>query len=83
MYVAHQDSKIERPMEELKGYKRIRLEPGKKTTVVLSLKASDLAYWNVAKGAWDVEADQVSVMIGSSSADIKLKKTLSVQESFP
>lgn len=83
MYVAHQGSKIERPLEELKGYKRIRLEPGKKTTVVLSLKASDLAYWNVAKGAWDVEADQVSVMIGSSSADIKLKKTLSVQESLP
>ncbi len=83
MYVAHQGSKIERPMEELKGYKRIRLEPGKKTTVMLSLKASDLAYWNVAKGAWDVEGDQISVMIGSSSADIKLKKTVSVQESLP
>ncbi len=78
MYVAHVGSKVERAIEELKGFKRIRLEPGKKATVKLSLKASDLAYWSVEKGAWDVEADQVNVMIGSSSADIKLKKIVTV-----
>jgi beta-glucosidase len=79
MYVAHVGSKVERPTEELKGFKRIGLKPGQKTTVQLPLKASDLAYWSVAKGAWEVEADQVRVMIGSSSADIKLKKTVSVE----
>jgi beta-glucosidase len=83
MYVVHMGSKVERPTEELKSFKRIRLEPGKKTTVQLSLKTSDLAYWSVAKGAWDVEADQVGVMIGSSSADIKLKKTVNVGPSPP
>lgn len=83
MYVAHQASKVERPLEELKGYKRIRLEPGHKTTVRLPLRARDLAFWNVAKGAWDVEADQVSVMIGSSSADIKVKKIVTVEQSLP
>jgi beta-glucosidase len=83
MYVVHMGSKVERPTEELKSFKRIRLEAGKKTTVQLSLKTSDLAYWSVAKGAWDVEADQVGVMIGSSSADIKLKKTVSVGQSQP
>jgi hypothetical protein len=30
------------------------------------------------KGSFDIAADQVSVMLGSSSADIKLKKTVSV-----
>jgi beta-glucosidase len=78
MYVAHMGSKVERATKELKGFKRIKLEPGKKTTVKLALKASDLAYWSVEKGAWDVEADQVNVMIGSSSADIKLKKVVAV-----
>jgi hypothetical protein len=33
----------------------------------------------VDKGAWDIEPDQVNVMIGSSSADIKLKTVLKVQ----
>jgi beta-glucosidase len=79
MYVAHAGSKVERPIEELKGFKRVRLEPGKTTTVELPLKASDLAYWSVEKGAWDVEADQVSLMIGSSSADTKLKTVVKVK----
>ncbi|MGA7630907.1 MAG: glycoside hydrolase family 3 C-terminal domain-containing protein, partial [Terriglobales bacterium] len=48
MYVAHVNSKVERPIEELKGFKRIALEPGETKTVSLPLKASVLAYWNSA-----------------------------------
>ena len=79
MYVSHVGSKVDRPAEELKGFKRITLAPGKKTTVQIPLKASDLAYWSVAKGAWDVEPDQVTVQIGSSSADIKLRSMVAVE----
>jgi beta-glucosidase len=79
MYVSHVGSKVERPIEELKGFKRVTLEPGKKTTVKFALKANDLAYWSVEKGAWDVEADQVSVLIGASSADIRLKTMVTVK----
>jgi beta-glucosidase len=82
MYVSHDGSKIERPIEELKGFQRVRLEPGKKTTVRLRLKSSDLAYWSVEKGAWDVEGDQVNLLIGSSSADIKLKKMVGISPGF-
>ena len=79
MYVSHVGSKVERPIEELKGFKRVTLEPGKKTMVKFALKANDLAYWSVEKGAWDLEADQVSVMIGTSSADISLKTMLTMK----
>ena len=78
MYASHVGSKVERPTEELKGFQRVRLEPGKKTTVRFRLRASDLAYWSVEKGAWNVEADQVNVLIGSSSADIKLRKMVGI-----
>jgi beta-glucosidase len=78
MYVAHLHSKVERPIEELKGFKRIALEPGETKTVTLPLKASALAYWNSAKGAFEVEPDQVSVMVGTSSADIKLQQAVSI-----
>jgi hypothetical protein len=44
----------------------------------LPLKASALAYGNVAKGSFDIEPDQVSVMVGGWSADINLKKTVRV-----
>jgi beta-glucosidase len=78
MYVAHTGSKVARPVEELKGFRRIRLQPGEKTSVQFALKGSDLGYWNVEKGAWDLELDQVSIMIGGSSADLKLKKVVRI-----
>jgi beta-glucosidase len=78
-YVAHEGSKVERAREELKGFQRITLPPGKKTTVKFVLKAQDLAYWSVEKGAWDIEADQVNVMVGSSSAEIRMKTKLMVR----
>ena len=78
MYVAHLNSKVARPGEELKGFERIALKPGESKTVQMPLKASALQYWDVAKGSFEVEADQVSVMVGSSSADIRLKKSVEV-----
>jgi beta-glucosidase len=69
---------VERPIEELKGFKRIALEPGETKTVTLPLKASALAYWNSAKGAFEVEPDQVKVTVGTSSADIKLQQAVSI-----
>jgi beta-glucosidase len=78
MYVAHLNSKVERPIEELKGFKRIALQPGETNTVALPLKASALAYWNSATGAFEVEADRINVKVGSSSADFKLQQLLGV-----
>jgi hypothetical protein len=42
------------------------------------LTASALAYWKDAKQIFDVEPGQVNVMVGSSSADVKLKQVVSV-----
>lgn len=78
MYVAHVNSKVERPAQELKGFKRITLQPDGTKTVRLPLKASALAYWNSAKGALEVEPDPVNVRVGSSSADIRLQQVVSV-----
>lgn len=78
LYVAHVNSKVERPLEELKGFKRVTLRPGETTTVHFTLNADALAYWNVARGSFEVELDQLNVMIGNSSADIKLKQVLDI-----
>jgi beta-glucosidase len=78
MYISHVNSKVERPIEELKGFKRIALQPGETKTVSLPLKASALAYWNSIRGVFEVEADQVKIRVGSSSTDIKLQQMLTV-----
>ncbi len=78
MYVKHLGSAVERPLRELKGFTRLPLQPGEKKTVTLELRGEQLAYWNTAQHRFTVEPDQVQIMVGSSSADIKLDKTVRV-----
>ena len=78
LYVKHLSSKVERPMQELRGFQRIGLKPGETKTVQLKLPASTLAYWNTEANKFELEADQVAVMVGASSDDIRLKKNIRV-----
>jgi beta-glucosidase len=79
LYVKHLGSKIERPTEELRGFERISLKPNETKTVEFKLPASALAYWDTTDHAFKVEAEPVSIMIGASSDDIRLQKTLTVR----
>ena len=79
LYVKHLKSKVERPEEELKGFKRITLKPGETKTVYINLPASSLAYWDVAKKTFVVEKEPMRLMIGSSSADIKGQRVVEVR----
>jgi len=80
LYVAHLNSKVERARQELKGFKRIAIQPNETKTVTLTVKAEDLAYWDEKQNKWVVEEDQVKVMVGASSADVRLEKTIEVRE---
>jgi beta-glucosidase len=79
LYVAHLQSKADQPLRELKGFQRLYLAPNQTKTVEIPLKASTLAYWNQAQGRLQVETEPIKVMVGSSSADIKLDTTVHVQ----
>lgn len=79
LYVRYPQSKVQRPREELKGFQRITLQSNETKTVHIPLKASDLAYWDEKLQGFKVEADPVDVMVGSSSADIKLSTIVHVQ----
>ena len=79
LYVKHLKSKVERPQEELKGFKRVTLNPGETQTVNIKLPASSLAYWDVVKKGFVVEKEPVQLMIGSSSADIREQKVIEVK----
>jgi beta-glucosidase len=79
LYVRYPKSKVSRPGEQLQGFKRVNLAPGQTKTVEIPLKASQLAYWNTAKNAFEVETQPVTLMVGDSSADIKLSQALAVR----
>ena len=79
LYVKHLMSKVERPVEELKGFQRVTLKPNETKTLEIPLKASSLAFWDVRRGKFTVEAEPVKLMIGSSSKKIMLTTRVNVQ----
>jgi beta-glucosidase len=79
LYVQHLGSKVTRPALQLAGFSRIHLAPGETKTVRVPLKAAQLAYWDTARKAFVVEQEPVRLLIGASSADVRLRAEMEVQ----
>ena len=47
--------------------------------VTIPLRISDLKYWDTASNSWKIESGPVKVMVGSSSADLPISDTFTVQ----
>jgi beta-glucosidase len=77
MYVKHLDSAVERPLKELRGFERVTLRPNETRTIRLPLKGSELTYWDAARHSFVLEPGAVGIMVGSSSADTRVEKTIS------
>jgi beta-glucosidase len=80
LYVQHLNSVVERPLRELKGFRRIHLAAGQKTTVQFEIPAQSLAWWNTAQHAWEVESDTVRISVGPSSASLPVHLNLSITD---
>ena len=78
LYVKHLNSTIDRPLKEIKGFKRVTLKPNESKTVEIPLKAETLAYWDVNKHRFVVEGDTIQIVVGASSSDTKLQETIDV-----
>lgn len=75
----HAQSLLDRPQKELKGFDRISLKAGQTRHVTLTLRHDQLSYFNDATHTFDVEAGKVDIMVGASSADIRLHSTINVE----
>ena len=80
LYVKRLNSAVARPIKELRGFERITLRPNETRTVRLPLKGSDLTYWDADQRSFVVEPGRVGIMVGASSADTRLEKTIPVTQ---
>jgi beta-glucosidase len=78
LYTRQQASRVKQPVRQLRGFRRVRLAPGERTTVDFEVKVADLAFWDVTRGRMAVESATHLVMVGRSSADIRLTGSLVV-----
>jgi len=78
LYVSYPGSRVDRAVKDLKAFGRVHLEPGETRTVEFELRAADLAFYDVAAGAWEVEPIAYAVRVGPSSRDLPLVGTFAV-----
>ena len=84
LYTSAPDNKAaNKPVKELKAYAKTKLlAPDETETVVMTVKAADLASFDEAASAWVVAAGEYQFLVGASSQDIKatLKATAKAQQ---
>jgi beta-glucosidase len=76
LYVHQRVASVTRPVKELRGFKRVHLKPGEKTTVEMTLGPDALALLDASMKPI-VEPGDYDVMVGPSSRDLT-KVTLRV-----
>ena len=78
IYVADKESTIYRPVKELKAFAKVKLEAGEAKEVVVKLSKRAFAFFNVKTNDWCVESGEFDILVGASSADIRLSGTVNV-----
>lgn len=79
VYSSALDSQVDRPAKELKGFQKVFIPSGETKVVTIAIPASELAYYNAAKGAWEVEPTAYEFSIGNSSRNLHASFAIHVE----
>ena len=72
LYLKDKFGSVVRPVLELKDFQKLKLNAGESKTIEFTIDKEKLSFYN-NKLEWDAEPGDFEVMIGTSSADIKLR----------
>jgi beta-glucosidase len=77
LYIHDVLATVTRPVMELKGFKRLTLNPGEKRTVTFTLSIAQCGFYD-RNMEFVVEPGRVDVMVGSSSGDMRLSQSFEI-----
>jgi beta-glucosidase len=80
LYIRERFTPVATPVEQLRGFERVALNPGEKKSVTFTLGPEELKLLNVDMH-WAVVPGTFDIMVGRSSADMAAKATLEVKAS--
>lgn len=78
-YVRDNEASVPRPIQELKGFVKIELEPGECKRVAMELGPRAFAFYDEARHDWVVEPGAFEIRVGASSRDIRGSATLEIE----
>ncbi len=79
IYVGEPRMLVPRPPKELKGFAKVSLKPGESRTVSVALDARAFAYYDIAGQQWKVDSGEFDILVGSSSAKIELRRSITLK----
>ena len=79
LYVSDPSAKIDRPERELKGFEKVRLNPGETRHVTLNLDARAFSYWDADAHKWTIAPGKFVVRVGDSSENTPLSADLNLK----
>ncbi|MBI1333659.1 MAG: beta-glucosidase [Armatimonadetes bacterium] len=82
LYIHDLAPKIDRPIQELKAFQKVMLEPGETKTVHLTVPPRAFAYCDVPGKQWKADAGRYELEIGASSRDIRQRATVTLGSDF-
>jgi len=72
LYVSDPSAQVDRPERELKGFAKVRLDPGGTRHVTISLDARAFSYWDEPAHRWIIDPGKFIIRVGDSSENTPL-----------
>jgi len=78
LYMRDPVASVSRPVQQLRGFRRVALRPGETRTVRFTLSAAHFALWG-PNGGWAIEPGAIELMVGGASDRIEARAALTVE----
>ena len=79
VYVHSNSASIKVPFNQLKRFQRITLLPGEQKTLSFKIPASEFSFYDTKTNDFKTDPGQFEIQVGSSSKDIRLRKTFIIE----
>lgn len=79
LYIRDVKSSLPRPIKELRGFKKVNLNPNEEQVLTFNITKEDLSFFDADKHEWVAEKGDFEAHIGSSSSDIRTKVTFKLK----
>ena len=71
LYIGDNESSLERPVKELKGFKKVSLAPGETAKVTFEIDEDMLKFYDPVQKCWVLEEGDFTAYVGAASDDIR------------
>ena len=79
LYIHDVKASVERPVKELKAFKKVFLQPGETRNVTLTIGTDALSFWDEKANDWRAEAGQFDALIGTASDQLPQRVRFTLQ----